>query len=430
MRIALRVGNDLLRRALADLLAAAGHEVERNATPTTRADLFIVSEPALLRAPQVAPTLVLRPAPGTVVAPDPVAALRHALAVGGVVAWAPPLSPADLVAALGAGEGRARDARVPSEAGLDLAPDAWLLVDPTSGAVRWANAAARVGTPATDLEAWVGDRAPDLRRALADRAAGRRRVDGLAGPRNAVWWTEPSGQRVVGLLAGPGEEADLAAGNLRTLAELGRTLSVLAHELRNPIASLAGALDMLGSGTPEDQAEVIELARGRLVGMRALLDDVLRYARPFRGEPTIVDVAAVVESAEAAVRADARLARCVFEHRIGADVVNARAHEEPLRQALVNLLMNAGEAMNGVGRVLTRVDVEGAWAVVRVVDEGPGIAREHLERVFEPFWTTKSAGTGLGLAHVRRVAEAAGGRARVEPQARGACFRVDLHLVV
>jgi len=431
VRVALRIGNDLLRRALADVLAAAGHDVERNATPATQADLFVVSEPALLRAQPHAPTLVLRPAPGATADEAPVEALRRALRTGGVATWAPPLEPEALVAALGEAGARTRAERVPVEANLDLAPDAWLLVDPTTGAVRWANTAGRVAATGPDLDAWVGDRAPDLRKALAGRASGRRRVDGLVGPRSAVWWTEPSGHRVVGLLAGPGDDADIAAGNLRTLAELGRTLSVLAHELRNPIASLAGALDMLAAtDSPEDQAEVIGLARGRLLGMRALLDDVLRYARPFRGEPTIVDVGAVVESAEAAVRADPRYVRCRFEHAVAADILHVRAHEEPLRQALVNLLINAAEAMGAQGRVQTVVDAEGAWAVLRVRDEGPGIAPEHHERVFEPFWTTKPTGTGLGLAHVRRVAEAAGGRARVEPQARGACFRIDLQLVV
>lgn len=428
MRIALRVGNEALRRALADVLGRAGHEVDRNPGLGTVADLLVVSEPALRRITTARATLCLRPAPGATADAAPEAALRRVLAEGGVATWAPPLDPARLVAVLGGAPLRGGAERAPAEAGLDLAPDPWLLVDPIRGEVQWANASA--GPAGADLEALVGDRAAELRRRLAERAAGRMRVDGPSGPRGAVWWTEPSGRRVVGVLSGPGDDAEAAAGNLRTLAELGRTLSVLAHELRNPIASLAGALDVLGAGpTPEDQAEVVALAKARLLGMRALLDDVLRYARPLRGDPVIVDAAAVVESAVTAVRADPRFQRCRFEFAPPADPVAARAHEEPLRQALVNLLVNGAEAQGGGGRVVATLGVEGAWAVLRVADDGPGVAVEPRARLFEPFWTTKSTGTGLGLAHVRRVAEAAGGRATVEPSPRGACFRLDLPLV-
>ncbi len=423
VRVALRIGNDLLRRALADVLAAAGHDVERNATPATHADLFVVSEPALLRAPSRAPTLVLRLAPGAAADATPVEARLPRAARRGrghVGAAARPGR-----ARRGARGGRRSSARRARPRGDQPRPRARRVAarGPVDGRrTMGEHRRARHGHRHR-ARGVVGDRAAELRpgpRRARERSAEGRRP---RGPRSAVWWTGALGQRVVGLLAGPGDEADIAAGNLRTLAELGRTLSVLAHELRNPIASLAGALDMLAaSDSPEDQAEVIHLARGRLLGMRALLDDVLRYARPFRGEPTIVDVVAVVESAEAAVRADPRYLRCRFEHEVGADVLHVRAHEEPLRQALVNLLINAAEAMAGQGRVQTDVVAEGAWAVLRVRDEGPGIAAEHHERVFEPFWTTKLTGTGLGLAHVRRVAEAAAVVRASSPNRAGRVF--------
>lgn len=439
-RIALHVSSDALRRALFDVLAAAGHDVRTEDGLQVAADLHVVSEPSVAGSDVAGALLCLRPGAGREADRAPVESLRRALASGGRAVWAPPLRPSDLLDALGAAPPRPAEDAPPAAAGLHLAPDPWWVLDVGTLRPRWANAVARgaPGEASTPFDGMLpGGRTDEVRAELLARTAGLRRVEVGAGARLLLWWTERGGQRVAGLLpsgrdgTSGGAPGEGTSGNARTLVELGRTLAVLAHELRNPLASLAGAFDVLqATSSPEDQAEVIALARDRLSGMRSLLDDVLRYARPLRGEPAPVEVADVVASALATVRADPRHAACRFEAPGAEAGPTALAHEEPLRQALVNLLLNAAESQGGRGEVRTEVVVEERWVVIRVIDEGPGVAPEHAERVFEPFWTTKPSGTGLGLAHVRRVAEAAGGRVRVEPSpATGACFRLDLPLV-
>ena len=117
-----------------------------------------------------------------------------------------------------------------------------------------------------------------------------------------------------------------------------------------------------------------------------------------------------------------------MREELGDELVSAFGHEQPLRQAVTNLLVNAAQAQDGDVRITVRLATEGTWAVLRVEDDGPGIPADKREKVFEAFWTTKTAGTGLGLSFVRRVAEASGGRVSVEDVRTGACLRLDLPL--
>jgi two-component system sensor histidine kinase TctE len=162
--------------------------------------------------------------------------------------------------------------------------------------------------------------------------------------------------------------------------------------------------------------------------MKTLLDDTLCLVRPFREPPAPLDVAAVVHAAVVGMRTDPSFRRVTMREELGEGPVTALGHEQPLRQAVTNLLVNAAQAQDGDARITVRLATEGTWAVVRVEDDGPGIPADKREKVFEAFRTTKVAGTGLGLSFVRRVAEASGGRVRVEDVAKGACVRLDLPL--
>jgi len=220
---------------------------------------------------------------------------------------------------------------------------------------------------------------------------------------------------------------ELAA--LRGVAELGRVTSTFAHEIRNPLASLASAVDLLAKDlVPAERADVARMARSRLSQMKSLLDDTLRLARPLRGPPTVFDPIPALASAVDIARSDPRFQGVEVRFDPAGDPLEVRSYEEPLRQAVLNLLVNAVEAQGSSGTIEVSLAREDAGRIaVRVRDGGPGIPQDLRAKVFDPFWTTKAAGTGLGLAFVRRLAEGSGGAVDVEDvPPPGACLRILL----
>jgi two-component system CheB/CheR fusion protein len=198
-----------------------------------------------------------------------------------------------------------------------------------------------------------------------------------------------------------------------SLARLGEMAAVVAHEVRNPLAGLRGALQILAQrlgGERAEQAVIGEMIK-RLDALNERLTDLLRYAKPRTPQLTRVPLAALVEATAGTLRRDPAMAG-VEVVISGADVA-AHGDVEMLREALLNLLMNAGQAIDGRGVI--RVAIEGgAEAVVRVSDHGPGIPADIHDKVFEPFFTTKRAGTGLGLSIVRRLVELQYGSVSIE----------------
>jgi len=189
-----------------------------------------------------------------------------------------------------------------------------------------------------------------------------------------------------------------------SLARLGEMAAVVAHEVRNPLAGLRGALQILSQRVDDERAEhaIIGEMIKRLDTLNDRVTDLLRYAKPRTPQQTRVPLAALVESTSGVLRRDPAMAN--VEVVVSGSDVAAHGDVEMLREAFLNLLMNAAQAMDGRGVI--RVAIEGgAEAVVRVTDQGPGIPSDLHTKVFEPFFTTKGAGTGLGLSIVRRLVE-------------------------
>ena len=120
------------------------------------------------------------------------------------------------------------------------------------------------------------------------------------------------------------------------------------------------------------------------------------------------------------------LANLAIDIEAPSETVLVEVHMHPIRQALLNLLRNAAQAQDGEGRVHVRVLPSDSQVHIDVQDEGPGVPASSKDRIFEPFYTTKTAGTGLGLAYVRRVVEACGGTVTLLDTKRGATFRLSL----
>jgi len=426
MKLRLALPDGLLRQALGELLEVAGHEIDASDRPEV-VRLQILLEPGTAAPwPHVA-TLYLRPGAGNPASRAPADALREALRTGGVATWAAPLD-ADLLVECLAPEGALPARRAPApldEALLVASPDPWLLFEPHTREVTWATdrARERFVTPSGKHLSPRGEHA--LPPAWAERDEGYEVVMLEQVPHLAAWWTDARARRWLGFLRLPSGVRALGEGNVEALAELGRVSATLAHEIRNPIASFAGALDLLEREIdPDERAAILRLAHQRVQQMRTMLDDTLRLVGPFRSPPEALDPEEVVRSACAALRTDPRFEGVELEIEPDASRRRVLSHAEPLKRAVIDVLLNAAQA--GAGRVCVRFESGASHATIRLADDGPGIPPNVREKVFSPFWTTKEGGTGLGLTYVRRVAEATGGKVLVEDAPRGACLRIDL----
>jgi two-component system sensor histidine kinase HydH len=206
----------------------------------------------------------------------------------------------------------------------------------------------------------------------------------------------------------------------RRLASLGELSAVLAHEIRNPLASLKGNAQLLAAQLPEGDRSRQKADRvvGEAVRLETLTNDLLDFVRTAEIRRADVDPTALLRESAAGVDAGA----------IAVDGAAAPAtwplDRDRLRQALVNLLENAVQAGPPVR---ARVAQTGGKLVFEVSDAGPGVPAEDKERIFEPFFTQREGGTGLGLAVAKRVVELHRGTITVaDAPGGGAVFRVEL----
>ena len=210
------------------------------------------------------------------------------------------------------------------------------------------------------------------------------------------------------------------------LAAIGRLAAGMAHEIRNPLASISGSVQLLmeESQVGEEDRRLMGIVVREADRLGALLTDFLLYARPARPLPEALDVATIFDELISLAESDRRFQalRIERQYRPGTLVV---ADRKQLRQVLWDLLINAAEAVAGEGTLWVGV-LEGGGDLF-VEDSGPGITGEVKERVFEPFFTTKEDGIGLGLATVHSLVEANGGQIEVtEGNSGGARFVIHM----
>ena len=201
------------------------------------------------------------------------------------------------------------------------------------------------------------------------------------------------------------------------LSLVGELAAGLAHEIKNPLAGIQGAVDILiRRRDPSDpEREALENVRHEVARIDATVRTILDHARPRalqRAPASLVDAVrrAVLLAGDHAEGAGLPV-RIALEAECDECVVSIDAAQ--IEDAVLNLILNALEAIDGEGSICVRVRVEEATAFVEVEDSGRGIAEADLQRVFNPFYTTRPGGTGLGLPAVRRIARAHGGRVDV-----------------
>lgn len=200
------------------------------------------------------------------------------------------------------------------------------------------------------------------------------------------------------------------------LAALGNLAAGVAHEIRNPLSSIKGFATYLAGkvqGADRDAARAMVRETDRL---NRVVSELLEFARPTRMRLADTDVNRVVERALRLIRSDVEAKGVVVDFVPDPGLPLARLDAERLSQALLNLFLNAVQAMNAGGVLGVAAGLEGGRLAVRVTDTGQGMPPELLPDIFNPYFTTKPSGTGLGLAIVHGIVEAHGGEITVHSQ--------------
>lgn len=214
-------------------------------------------------------------------------------------------------------------------------------------------------------------------------------------------------------------------------ATLGELAAGLAHEIRNPLAGIAGVLDIVSRDLPPDSParSVLGDAKQEAVQINRILTDLLETARPKPPQFKKADLAGTVEHAVVFARQQAVTKRITIEFQTESVLPPIEHDPHQINQVLLNLLLNAIQSMDKPGtiRVLLDRDEANDCALIAVADEGKGIAPENLSNIFRPFFTTKGHGTGLGLSLAKRTVEAHGGTIKVTSEVgHGTRFVISL----
>ena len=212
-----------------------------------------------------------------------------------------------------------------------------------------------------------------------------------------------------------------------SLAKLGEMAAVIAHEVKNPLAGVRGAIQIIGTRLPKDSkdASIVTEIVSRIDALNELMKDLLLFARPPQPKLAVVDIGALVTTTANLLRGDPAFER--VEVRVGGEPARALGDAELLKIVFVNLLVNAAHAMQGRGTIHVSLASIADMCQIAFTDEGPGIPADVLEKIFTPFFTTKARGSGLGLPTVRRLIEAHHGTISIAcPSAGGTVVTVQL----
>ena len=211
---------------------------------------------------------------------------------------------------------------------------------------------------------------------------------------------------------------ELHARRVERLATVGQLAAGIAHEIRNPLASISGSIELLQAApqATEDDRTLMQIVNREIQRLNVLIGDLLDYANPRPSEPVDFDLGGLVEETLRVARAEAAFAEITLASEVDRPLA-IRADPAKLRQVVWNLVRNARDAAAAGGKhVNVTARLRHGKAVVEVRDDGPGIAKELVARIFDPFVTTKQKGTGLGLATSHAVVAEQGGRIDVETE--------------
>ena len=218
------------------------------------------------------------------------------------------------------------------------------------------------------------------------------------------------------------------------LAAIGRMTSQVTHELRNPLSSLGLNVEMLdeeltilGASDGSEAKELIGAITDEVERLTGITEEYLAYARlpVAKLRPTLINT--ILEDLLAFMSEELSQREIVTTSKLATNLPQVQADPNQLRRAFLNLIRNAVDAMEGGGLLALSSWSEGNTVIVELHDSGPGIPEDELQHIFEPFYSTKESGTGLGLPLTSQIIEEHGGRILAASTiGRGSLFRIEL----
>jgi signal transduction histidine kinase len=215
------------------------------------------------------------------------------------------------------------------------------------------------------------------------------------------------------------------------MATLGEMATGLAHEIRNPLAGIAGVIEIIGRDLPATSPAraVVKDVRQEITRINRIVSDLLQTARPHPPKVRKSDLNTTVEHAVMLGRQQALSRSIEITLRKDPSLPEVEHDGDQIHRVLLNLLLNSLQAIDDSGKIAVTVELQGQNAVIEVADNGRGIPPDHLPNIFRPFYTTKGEGTGLGLSLARRIVEDHQGRINVTSTVgKGTTFAVVLPL--
>ncbi len=214
------------------------------------------------------------------------------------------------------------------------------------------------------------------------------------------------------------------------MAAIGEMGAGLAHEIKNPLASLTGSIQLLRDGLNHDSDydRLMQIVLREADRLSSLVNNFLLFARPPAGKIEAIELdRAIIEAVELFEKDHTCLGRISINKEIAASIW-IEMDSQHLRQVLWNLFLNAAEAIDGQGSIDVKLyPLKGRQACIEITDDGCGMSNETMESIFDPFFTTKKKGTGLGLSIVHSILDSYGSRLEVKSRLNtGTTFTLKL----
>jgi len=226
------------------------------------------------------------------------------------------------------------------------------------------------------------------------------------------------------------QEAEATVRRSERLAALGQLSAGLAHEIRNPLSTIKTSAEMLALNVPSDNALAHEMAgfiSSEVDRTNSLVTRFLDFARPLSVRLEQTDLIQLIDRAVSDIEKHSPPLDVTIYKNYAPDIPPFRLDGQLMERVVYNLLLNAAQASPAQGTVTVKTRQFNSTVEIAVIDRGPGIEPKHLENIFNPFFTTKPTGVGLGLAIVSKIVDEHGGRITVESEpGEGSVFRVYL----